>query len=262
MTTHYLVSPNYGHSLPEPITFRSAVVPASAAYPVHQHDWGEFVYSYSGVIEVRIEQDTFLVPPQYGFWLPAHVEHQGVNRYEAHHCSLYIRASLCQTMPIFPCALSVSPLLRSMLDHLLDQPPSVPYSDKSHRFLACILDQLTEAQTMGSYLPSTEDPLLAPILDKLHRSPEDNRTIAEWALTVHSTERTLSRRAQQELGMPLSEWRNRLRVIKAMPKLEAGEKVETIAFDLGYASASAFIAMFKRLTKATPDEYRSNVTHT
>jgi AraC-like DNA-binding protein len=35
--------------------------------------------------------------------------------------------------------------------------------------------------------------------------------------------------------------------------------VETIALDLGYGSASAFIAMFKRLAGTTPDEYRKTV---
>jgi AraC-like DNA-binding protein len=33
--------------------------------------------------------------------------------------------------------------------------------------------------------------------------------------------------------------------------------VATIALDLGYASASAFIAMFRRMTGVTPDEQRT-----
>ncbi|MCB2040609.1 MAG: helix-turn-helix domain-containing protein, partial [Rhodoferax sp.] len=67
------------------------------------------------------------------------------------------------------------------------------------------------------------------------------------------------RRCQRDLGMSLTEWRQRLRVVKALPRLEAGDKVETIAFDLGYGSASAFIAMFRRLMDVTPDEYRKTV---
>jgi AraC-like DNA-binding protein len=56
--------------------------------------------------------------------------------------------------------------------------------------------------------------------------------------------------------MPLSEWRQRVRVVEAMKRLDAGIKVESIGLDLGYASASAFIAMFKKRTGMTPDEYR------
>lgn len=56
--------------------------------------------------------------------------------------------------------------------------------------------------------------------------------------------------------MSFAEWRQRLRVVKAMPLLESGQTVETIALDLGYGSASSFISMFKRLVGMTPDEYR------
>jgi AraC-like DNA-binding protein len=41
-----------------------------------------------------------------------------------------------------------------------------------------------------------------------------------------------------------------------MPMLEAGRTVEAIALDLGYGSASAFIAMFRKLMGTTPDEFR------
>lgn len=61
---------------------------------------------------------------------------------------------------------------------------------------------------------------------------------------------------QQALGMPLSQWRQRLCIVKALPRLAAGEKVESIARDLGYASASAFIVMFRRLTGMTLDNMR------
>jgi AraC-like DNA-binding protein len=41
-----------------------------------------------------------------------------------------------------------------------------------------------------------------------------------------------------------------------MRLLEDGETVENIAHDLGYSTASAFIAMFRRLMGVTPDDYR------
>jgi AraC-like DNA-binding protein len=47
-----------------------------------------------------------------------------------------------------------------------------------------------------------------------------------------------------------------LRIVRSLALLEAGHKVEGIALDMGYGSASAFIAMFRRLMGMTPDEYR------
>ena len=34
--------------------FRVAQVPADGTYPRHRHRWGEFVYAFSGVMEVEV----------------------------------------------------------------------------------------------------------------------------------------------------------------------------------------------------------------
>ena len=56
--------------------------------------------------------------------------------------------------------------------------------------------------------------------------------------------------------MSLHEWRQRLKVMKAMSLLNQGYTIESIALDLGYASSSAFIYMFKRWMNYTPDQFR------
>ncbi|WP_111495077.1 AraC family transcriptional regulator [Marinobacter bohaiensis] len=251
--------PPFSDRLPEPVLFRSACVPAEAAYPVHSHAWGEFVYSFSGVMEVKVGDRQYLAPSQYGLWLPPGVEHQGLNRYEACHGSLYVSAPFSDALPEQTCALAVSPLVRELLEHLRQQNLTPPYSETDTRLLRVLVDQLADAECMGSYLPTSNDPVLSRVMGILERDPGDSRSLPELARAVHSTERTLMRRSQRDLGMSLAEWRQRLRVVKAMPRLEAGDKVEAIALELGYASASAFIAMFRRLMGVTPDEYRRTV---
>ena len=242
--------------LPAPVIFRSAHAPAQGIYPQHQHAWGEFVYSFSGVMEVKVAEHHFLAPPHYGIWLPPDLQHVGMNRQEAHHCSLYVARQGCGVLPTTPCALTVSPLVRALLEHLRLHPPAQAANGPDERLLQVLLDQLAHAPRAGSYLPSSDDTLLGAVLRMLQEQPGDNRSLPELADAVHTTERTLMRRAQRDLGMSLAEWRQRLRVVKAMPLLQAGQTVETIALDLGYGSASAFISMFKRRVGTTPDEYR------
>ncbi len=242
--------------LPAPVMFRSAQVPAQGIYPQHQHAWGEFVYSFSGVMEVKVAEHHFLAPPHYGIWLPPDLQHVGLNRQAAHHCSLYVARQGCSVLPPAPCALTVSPLARALLEHLRQQPPAQDVNGPIERLLQVLLDQLAQAPRAGSYLPNSDDPQLGAVLRMLQAQPGDNRSLPELADAVHTTERTLMRRAQRDLGMSLAEWRQRLRVVKAMPLLQAGQTVETIALDLGYGSASAFISMFKRRVGTTPDEYR------
>jgi AraC-like DNA-binding protein len=248
--------PPYLDRLPAPIVFRTARMPARASYPTHRHPWGEFVYSFSGVMEVKLAGTHCIAPPQFGIWLPPDVEHRGLNRQEAVHSSLYIAADLCTALPAQPCALTVSPLARAVLEHLRLQAPGAAPDEAAQRLLQVLVDQLAHARSVGSYLPRSTDPLLQSLLAQLEAQPGNERSLADWAAALHSTERTLSRRCQRELGMSFAAWRQRLRVVKALPRLAAGEKVEVIALDMGYASASAFIAMFRRLTGLTPDEHR------
>ncbi|AYH43989.1 helix-turn-helix transcriptional regulator [Azoarcus sp. DN11] len=245
-----------GEHLPAPIHFRATALPANTLFPMHKHAGGEFVYSFRGVMEIQVEREHFLAPPQYGVWLPPGVAHVGLNRNEAGYCSLYVAAPLCDRLPRNPCALAVSPLIVALLDHLRLQAPDTLRDAENTRLLQVLVDQLAHAPCAGSYLPSSSDPSLGAVLRFLDTHPDDNRTMAELARLANTTERTLLRRAQRDLGMPLSEWRQRLRILKAMPLLAAGRTVEAVALELGYASASAFIAMFRRLMQQTPAEFR------
>jgi AraC-like DNA-binding protein len=252
--------PPFSEALPRPIYFRAAVMPAHATYPQHSHSWGEFVYAFSGVMEIKLRDRHLLAPPQYGVWLPPHLEHRGLNRQAACHGSLYIAEDLCAALPTTCCALVVSPLLRALLDHLRQHAPLQPGSQAYDRLLQVLVDQLATAACAGSYLPMSRAPLLAGLLQELEANPGDPRSLAQLASSRHTTERTLMRRCQQELGMSLAAWRMRLRVVSAMPRLQAGDTVENIAHDLGYNSSSAFIAMFRRMTGTTPDEHRKGAT--
>lgn len=243
--------------LPYPVYFRTASLTEEASYPRHRHPWGEFVYAFSGVMELKLAASHYMAPPQYGIWLPPGVEHLGMNRYEASHCSLYIVPERCRALPRATCALAVSPLIKSLLEHLRSHQVDYPRTSADRRLFQVLIDQLALAPPQGSYLPMSDDPLLRPVLTALEKNPADERSVAQWAKQVHTTERTLERRCQQHLGLSFTDWRQRLRVVKALAMLETGRSVEAIGLDLGYSSASAFIAMFRRMTGTTPDKVRS-----
>lgn len=246
----------YQGASPAPVYFRSAAVPANGFYPPHSHQWGEFVYSFSGVLDVQVGTRHYLAPPQYGIWLPNDLEHRCQNTYQSCHCVLYVGPELCEQFPKTTQALTISPLVRAMLEHLHRHPPSEPPSASDERLLRALVDQLAQAPCSGSYLPNSHDPLLNQILDALEANPGDSRSLTEWAYQLQTSERTLMRHCLRDLGMSFADWRQRRRVLAAMQALERGETVEKIARELNYRSPSAFIAMFKRLMGTTPHEYR------
>ncbi|TSK09120.1 MAG: AraC family transcriptional regulator [Geobacter sp.] len=251
-----LLSP-FTEVLPTPLVLRTVLMPKGAMFPEHAHAGGEFVYSLNGIVQVIVGDERYLVPPQYGLWLPPNVKHVGVNRREVLLSSLYVSDVLCNTLPTKPQALMVSPFMRSLLDHARESKLDHA-SDRYLRLLTVFLDELTETPQAGTYIPASDDAVLSKVLHYLEKNPRDNRSVAELARQAGITERTLARKCRQELGMPLTEWRNRMRVVNAISMIEDGKSVESIASQFGYSTASAFIVMFKNLTGTTPASYRQS----
>lgn len=242
--------PPFTDKLPAPVYFRIEHMPAHATYPELRHDWGEFVYAFSGVTEVAMAGQNFLAPPHMGLWIPAETSHIGFNQREAVHCSVYISREICGDLPDAPCSIMISPLVRAILDCLRETADQT--SAPSVRLLRVLVDQLADCPRTGSFVPHSTNAELEPILSALRSNPSDNRSLAELAKAFGFSERTLVRRCERELGMSLMEWRQRLRVVTALPLLRGGQTVEAVALDLGYATSSAFIAMFRRLTGSSP----------
>lgn len=252
----------FADALPTDIYFRSDELDTESQFPMHSHAWGEFVYSFSGMMEVQFSDSSLLAPPQYGIWLPAKLEHVGLSRDLSAFCSVYVAGHLCDSMPQKACVLEVNAVTRAILEQLRDSfETDLPRarSDKESRLLMVLLDQLELAECTDSYLTYSDDPALSIVLDYLDKNPEDNRSNQELAKLANISERTLSRRSRQDLGMSLSEWRQRLRIVRAISMLEEGRSVESIALDLGYSSASAFIAMFKKQTGSTPGRHHRSL---
>ena len=59
-----------------------------------------------------------------------------------------------------------------------------------------------------------------------------------------------------ETGFSFNEWRQRIRLLRALELLAAGKPVTAIALDLGYDNVSAFIALFRRMFGTTPGRYK------
>ncbi len=244
-----------GSELSSPIIYRKGDMPENACYPLHSHAWGEFVFAYSGSIEIQVDNKRYLLLPDYGIWVPPHIVHQCCNTCKADHCSIYFDAALCTGLSERPAAVKISGLMHSMLEHLRNS----TYPDSSEeriRFLQVFLDILKTAPCVESWIPVSADPELSEILRELEEDPGDDRSVKELAGSHGISERTLARKCRRELGVTLREWRQRLRAVKALALIEEGRTIESVALDMGYASASAFIAMFRKIMGRAPSEFR------
>lgn len=77
----------------------------------------------------------------------------------------------------------------------------------------------------------------------------------DQSLYAYDSVPTLARQFQSETGMSFRQWRQQARLVEALGHLANGVPVARIAEKLGYRSASAFTAMFKRALGLEPRRY-------
>ena len=120
------------------------------------------------------------------------------------------------------------------------------------RLAGVILDEIRALPQVALGLPMPRDVRLLKIAQALSDRPDDGRRLEEWAGWAGIAPRTLTRRFIAETGFTFTEWRQRVRLLKALELLAAGKPVKAIALDLGYDNVSAFIALFRRAFGVTP----------
>ncbi|MBR0556297.1 helix-turn-helix transcriptional regulator [Ciceribacter sp. L1K23] len=244
---------------PEPIYFRTEYYPAGMVFPPKRQVWGELNYALQGVAEITVEGVRYLSPPQYAIWIPPDAEHDASNRRDIRYVTTYVARDLCHDLPQKPCMLELGPLLKAIHADFAERGIRHPRTEEDLRLAMVIVDRIRSARRFDHYLPVSDDPLVAPILLQLQENPGDRRSLAEFGRLVGKTERTLSRRFQERLGMSFNDWRQRLRVLAALSLLEDGHSVQAISRRLGYGNPSAFIAMFRRLTGTSPKAGRAGL---
>ena len=86
-------------------------------------------------------------------------------------------------------------------------------------------------------------------------APGDNQTLAQWAQATGASERTLARLFDKELGMSFGQWRQQVRLAHGASLIARGLPLWQVAEQLGYASQSAFTAMFRKSFGSTPSAF-------
>lgn len=249
-------SPRLEGDPPRPVSFRTESYAGGTLFPAKSQPWGELNYALSGVVEFDIEGVRYLSPPHYAIWMPPDTLHEAWNSHDIRYVTVYVARELCADLPPTPQTLSISLLLKAILADFASRDVGLPVTAEDLRLAEVLVDQIRQAPRCECYLPLSSDGLLGPVLMALQQAPGDRRSLAEWARLMKTTERTLSRRCHDDLGISFNEWRQRLKLVAALAMLEAGMPVQDAALQLGYGSASAFIAMFRRLTGNSPMQMR------
>ena len=105
------------------------------------------------------------------------------------------------------------------------------------------------------HVPMPRDKRLRTACAALLYGPGRPGTLVEWSDIAGASSRTLARLSASETGTRFVDWRHQARLPDALVRLARGQDVAPVSRGLGYASASAFAAMFRKALGKTPRDY-------
>ena len=239
----------------QPVVTISNDRPHGVHFPEHRHFRAQLVFAREGVMTVTTEAGAGVVPPQQAVWVPAGVRHDVHSAAAVSMRSLYVHPQAADGLPAVCCVMAVEPFLRELIVKVADLAERGETGASYARLVQVVLDELRGLKPSPLHLPLPSDARLRSITARLLAEPGDNRDLEAWGRQAGASGRTLARLFRRETGMTFAGWRRRLRLMAALSRLGAGEPVTRVAYELGYHSPSAFVAMFRRTLGMPPGRY-------
>ncbi|MBY0687352.1 AraC family transcriptional regulator [Microbacterium marinilacus] len=229
------------------------LVERDTTWEPHAHATHELLWNPRGASNATIGSRTWTITRTVGLWVPAGVLHGGHMPAGTWYRTAHFDVRATSPLADDPVAVEMTPLLTLLLERL------------ASRDLEARSRELTEQLALDLLAPSphtllVQQPssaLLAPIAAALETDPGDQRTLRDWGAQLAVSERTITRAFRAETGLSFGAWQASFRAQRAALLLAGGMSVEEIAERVGYGSASAFGAAFRRTTGLTPGQVRS-----
>ncbi|WP_213713102.1 AraC family transcriptional regulator [Cedecea lapagei] len=226
---------------------------AGSQEPFHAHEQGQLIYPVSGVAKIRSEQNVWVVAPGHALWLPGRLPHglEAIGNVVTHN--LYMTPTASAAFSRHSRSLAITPLFQSLTAAGLEKTTDPQRSQLLHDLLHNELLRLQDIALCHITLP--HDRRIRQLCDALCSDLSQRETLAWWGKRVGASERTLARLFREETQLSFTEWRQQMHLVEAVCHLARGTTISNLSSTLGYASSSAFIAMFRKKLGVSPQRY-------
>lgn len=218
----------------------------------HQHQLGQLLFPAYGCMQVTLQNQVYMLPPNHIAWIPPTTPHSAETTTTVGYRSVFLDVNKIQSLPNQIEIFEASHLLSASLEWIA----TASFDTNWHNghpanVLAVCLNEihLASRNIIALKLPSDR---------RLKKMPTFTLppSLKLLATQVGASEKTISRIFLKETGLNYQQWRQQWRLQKAIELLSAKNSLSFIANELGFASDSAFIAFFKRVMSLSPQAYK------
>lgn len=228
----------------------------------HAHRRTQLLYQAEGAVTLYTADWVGQLAPSQAFWLPAGLRHCTTMHGKFSYRSLYFNVDMYPGLPVLPAIIEINSLARELILRVTEWATDEALTAEKQRLVATLLDELAAAHRAPLHLPMPREKRLLALAQALLDDPALPWPLREWGERVGASERTLARAFVRETGMTFAQWRTRCRLLVAQSRLAEGASVTAVAHQVGYASDSAFIAMYRRLYGVPPGKRTRAATST
>src|SRR6266567_3472040 len=244
--------------VPRPVGIMAKSYPARYEGALQNHPRAVCLFAQTGALKVTTDRRVWIVHPHRAVWLPPNYPHKMSTLDPVEMHAVYIRQDACpKHAPREPCVIQVSSLLRELVLRATSIPAEYDEAGHEGKIIALLLGEIDWSRAHVHVMARLQDSRLLAIERALASNPGDSRTLEQWADLAGASPRTLARQFLRETGISFRAWREQFRAMNAIPALMTGRPITLLANELGYESAGAFTAMFRRVMGMTPSRFLS-----
>ena len=225
------------------------------SYDWHTHDFGQLISAASGSMYVGTPGRVLLLSPAMVLWIPPGVEHW--MRYGSNNEMRYVDVPQDEAEKIGAVCriMAMTPLLSALISATMPDNGRGRASDHNDALHDLLRHELVAAPDVPLSIAMPQDHRIRRFAETALDDPGVVESVDSWLAKAPASRKTIERLFVAETGMPPLRWLRHARILHAISRLAAGEKVSSVAFDMGYASSSAFSYMFRRTLGRCPSDF-------
>ena len=227
----------------------------------HMHSKAHILVVLDGMASLDVERSQYVIPNGYFVWIPQRIMHRAsFNGKKVSLLNIYFpndikRDSLFDHLGVYP----IPPILYHIIDMLKETTIVIGKDDWRFELLNTtvhILHHIIGNTFMTLRLPTSDNPVIRRIQDKIREDYSRHVTLCSVSRTLGMSERTINRYMNRELGMSFTQYLRTYRIMIAIRKMtESNDNLSNIAFEVGYDSLVAFSNTFTKVTGVRPSQF-------